>query len=58
MFGNNNKILHGEKSMIKSKKLKPGHKVENPDTVKMSVLEPMDYKYQAKKRYRYRNQAA
>lgn len=35
--------------MIKSKKLKPGYKVENPDTVKISVLEPMDYKYRQKR---------
>ncbi|MFO7666722.1 MAG: preQ(1) synthase [Desulfobacterales bacterium] len=35
--------------MIKSKKLKPGQKVESPDTVKMSVLEPMDYKYRQKR---------
>jgi 7-cyano-7-deazaguanine reductase len=38
-----------ENNMIKSKKLKPGYKVENQDTVKMSVLEPMDYKYRQKR---------
>jgi 7-cyano-7-deazaguanine reductase len=31
--------------MIKSKKLKPSYKAETPDTVKKSVLTPMDYKY-------------
>ncbi|RPJ16921.1 MAG: NADPH-dependent 7-cyano-7-deazaguanine reductase QueF [Desulfobacteraceae bacterium] len=35
--------------MIKSKKLKPSYKAEKPDTVKMSVLEPMDYKYRQKR---------
>lgn len=35
--------------MIKSKKLKPAHKVESPDTVKMSFLQPMDYKYRRKR---------
>jgi 7-cyano-7-deazaguanine reductase len=35
--------------MIKSKKITPGYKSENPDTVKSSVLEPMDYKYRQKR---------
>ena len=35
--------------MIKSNKLQPGYKAETPDTVKMSVLEPMDYKYRQKR---------
>jgi len=35
--------------MIKSKKLKTGYKAESPDTVKKSVLEPMDYKYRQKR---------
>jgi 7-cyano-7-deazaguanine reductase len=35
--------------MIKSKKLKPSYRAEKPDTVKMSVLEPMDYKYRQKR---------
>ena len=35
--------------MIKSKKMQPGYKAETPDTVKMSVLEPMDYKYRQKR---------
>lgn len=35
--------------MIKSKKLKPIYKSETPESVKMSVLEPMDYKYRQKR---------
>jgi 7-cyano-7-deazaguanine reductase len=35
--------------MIKSKKNKPGYKIESPDTVKSTVLEPMDYKYRQKR---------
>ncbi|RPH52807.1 MAG: NADPH-dependent 7-cyano-7-deazaguanine reductase QueF [Desulfobacteraceae bacterium] len=35
--------------MIKSKKLKTGYKAESPDTVKKSVLKPMDYKYRQKR---------
>ena len=35
--------------MIKSKKMKPGHKIEDTDTVKSAVLEPMDYKYRQKR---------
>jgi 7-cyano-7-deazaguanine reductase len=34
-----------EKNMIKPKKLKPSYKSETPESVKISVLEPMDYKY-------------
>lgn len=35
--------------MIKSKKMKPSYKLETPDTVKASVLTPMDYKYRQKR---------
>jgi len=35
--------------MIKSKKTKPNYKSETPDTVKISILEPMDYKYRRKR---------
>ncbi|MDP3283164.1 MAG: preQ(1) synthase [Desulfobacterales bacterium] len=35
--------------MIISKKNKPGYKIESPDTVKSTVLEPMDYKYRQKR---------
>ncbi|MBU1181106.1 MAG: preQ(1) synthase [Pseudomonadota bacterium] len=35
--------------MIKSKKITPGYKIEDPDTVKSTVLEPMDYKYRQKR---------
>ena len=35
--------------MIKSKKMNPNYKSETPDNVKMSVLEPMDYKYRQKR---------
>lgn len=35
--------------MIKSKNRKPGYKPETPDTVKISLLEPMDYKYRQKR---------
>jgi len=35
--------------MIKSKKIKPGYKIEDTDTVKSAVLEPMDYKYRQKR---------
>jgi len=35
--------------MIKSKKAKPNYKSETPDTVKISILEPMDYKYRQKR---------
>ena len=35
--------------MIKSKKNKPGYKIENHDTIKISILEPMDYKYRQKR---------
>lgn len=35
--------------MIKSKKIMPGYKIEDPDTVKSTVLEPMDYKYRQKR---------
>ncbi len=35
--------------MTKSKKMKPNYKSETPDNVKMSVLEPMDYKYRQKR---------
>jgi 7-cyano-7-deazaguanine reductase len=38
-----------EKNMIKSKKIMPGYKIEDPDTVKSNVLEPMDYKYRQKR---------
>jgi len=31
--------------MIKSKKMSPGYKIENPDTIKTSILSPLDYKY-------------
>jgi 7-cyano-7-deazaguanine reductase len=35
--------------MIKSKKMKPEYKIENPDTIKTSILSPMDYKYRLKR---------
>jgi len=35
--------------MIKSKKMEPGYKIENPDTIKTSILSPMDYKYRQKR---------
>jgi 7-cyano-7-deazaguanine reductase len=35
--------------MIKSKKTKPGYKIEGPDTIKTSILSPMDYKYRQKR---------
>lgn len=35
--------------MIKSIKMKPSYKLETPDTVKASVLTPMDYKYRQKR---------
>ena len=35
--------------MIKSKKMKPGYKIADADTVKSTVLEPMDYKYRQKR---------
>jgi 7-cyano-7-deazaguanine reductase len=35
--------------MTESKKHKPNYKAEKPDSVKMSVLEPMDYKYRQKR---------
>ena len=35
--------------MIKSKKMEPGYKPETPDTIKISILEPMDYKYRQKR---------
>jgi len=35
--------------MIKSKKMKPGYKIEGPDTIKTSILSPMDYKYRQKR---------
>ena len=35
--------------MIKSKKMKPNYKLETPDTIKTSVLSPMDYKYRQKR---------
>jgi 7-cyano-7-deazaguanine reductase len=35
--------------MIKSKKIKPGYKTEAPDTIKTSILSPMDYKYRHKR---------
>ena len=35
--------------MIKSKKISPKYKIENPDTIKTSILSPMDYKYRQKR---------
>jgi 7-cyano-7-deazaguanine reductase len=35
--------------MIKSKKMKPNYKSDAPDSVKISVLVPMDYKYRQKR---------
>ncbi len=35
--------------MIKSKKIKPEYKIEGPDTIKTSILSPMDYKYRQKR---------
>jgi len=35
--------------MIKPKRIKPNYKSETTDSVKMSVLEPMDYKYRQKR---------
>ncbi|TRZ52836.1 NADPH-dependent 7-cyano-7-deazaguanine reductase QueF [bacterium] len=34
---------------MKSKKTKPGYKIEGPDTIKTSILSPMDYKYRQKR---------
>jgi len=35
--------------MIKSKKMKAGYKPETSDTIKTSILSPMDYKYRQKR---------
>jgi len=29
--------------------MKPGYKIENPDTIKTGILSPMDYKYRQKR---------
>ncbi|OQW99661.1 MAG: 7-cyano-7-deazaguanine reductase [Desulfobacteraceae bacterium A6] len=34
---------------MKSKKMKPSYKSETPDTIKTSILSPMDYKYRQKR---------
>ncbi len=35
--------------MTKSKKMKPNYKSDTPDTIKKSILSPMDYKYRQKR---------
>jgi len=35
--------------MIKSKKMNHEYKIEGPDTIKTSILSPMDYKYRQKR---------